>query len=211
MIRLELFYRFLLLCVILSCASVVAQQNISGAQSGTLGPGEYLVTGGITVSSGNTLIIKPGTKFFHNGNHKWEISGELRAEGAREDSIYFIRKDAVEGHRWGGLRFQSGAPASVLDYCVIDHCYMSSYNGPSSSIMVNSTGLTLKHSRVSNAACNNDFGGIYAKSSVILIDSCLIVNNKAVNHPKGMGVFLDNCDNAKILHSVIAFNKSDGA
>ncbi len=211
MARLKSMYRLLFLCVVTSCVSVCAQQVISGSQSGTLGPGEYLVTGGITVSSGSTLTVKPGTKFFHNGNHTWEISGELRAEGAREDSIYFIRKDAVEGHRWGGIRFKSGAPASVLDYCVIDYCYMPDYNGPSSSIMVNSTELTLKHSRVSNAACNNDFGGVYAKSSVILIDSCLIVNNKAVNHPKGMGVFLDNCDNAKILHSVIAFNKSGGA
>ncbi len=204
--------KLLVLCAVGFATFANAQTEISGPQSGTLGPGTYLVTGEITVASGDSLTIVPGTTILHNGNHKWLISGQFTAEGTAGDSIYFVRQDSIEDHRWGGLRFQTGAPSAVLDYCVIDHCYMPSYNGPSASITVNgSLGLTLKHSRISNAACNNDHGGVYAYNTVVVIDSCVIRNNSAVNHPKGMGVFLDHCDGSQILHTIISANNSDGA
>ena len=199
-------------CVVVFAASADAQTEISGSQSGTLGPGTYLVIGEISVETGNTLTIAPGTIFFHNGNHKWIISGQLTAVGAEGDSILFVRQDPVVEHRWGGLRFQPGTPAAVLDYCVIDHCYMPDYTGPNASITVNgSQGLTLKHSRVSNGACNNDHGGVYAINTTVIIDSCVIRDNEAVNHPKGVGVFLENCTDSQILYSVIGDNRSDGA
>ncbi|NOQ23320.1 MAG: hypothetical protein GQ565_11825 [Candidatus Aegiribacteria sp.] len=203
---------FMTVCVIIFAPSAGAQTEISGSQSGTLGPGTYLVTGEISVESGNSLTIAPGTTFFHNGNHKWIISGHLTAEGAEGDSILFVRQDPVVEHRWGGLRFQTGAPAAILDYCVIDHCYMPDYTGPNASITVNgSQGLTLKHSRVSNGACNNDHGGIYAANTTVIIENCVIRDNEAVNHPKGVGVFLENCTDSQILYSVIGDNRSDGA
>jgi len=204
--------RLLILFAMAYAASACAQTEINGPQSGVLGPGTYLVTGEITVESGDSLTVVSGTTFLHNGNHKWLISGQLTVEGAAGDSIYFVRQDSIDDHRWGGLVFQAGAPPAVLDYCVIDHCYMPSYNGPSASITVKgSLGLTLKHSRISNAACNNDHGGVYASNTIILIDSCVIRDNSAVNHPKGMGVFLENCDGSQILHTVISGNTSDGA
>lgn len=201
----------IILCAMIFAASAGAQTEISGSQSGTLGPGIYLVIGEISVESGNSLTIAPGTTFLHNGNHKWIISGQLSAEGAEGDSILFVRQDPVDDHRWGGLRFQTGAPAAILDYCVIDHCYMPDYTGPSASItIIDAQGLTLSNSRISDAYCNNDHGGVCAKNTTIHIDNCLIRNNEALNHPKGVGVFLDNCTDSEILHSVIAYNRSDG-
>jgi len=202
----------ILWCVLFAAASSVAQTEISGPQSGTLGPGTYLVTAEISVQEGDSLTIMPGTTFLHSGNHRWIISGKFTAEGTEADSIVFVPQDTLEIHMWGGLRFQTDAPVATLDYCVIDHCYMSDYNGPSASVSVyGSQGITITHCRISNAACNNDHGAICALNTTVLIDNCLLRDNTAVNHPKGMGVFLDNCTDSEILHTIISGNTSDGA
>lgn len=190
-----------ILCVVVACVSVFAQQQISGSQSGTLGPGEYSVTGNITVGSGKTLTIKPGTKFFHNGGYNWNISGTLMAQGSAEDSIYFTRKGSTT---WNGISFTSGAPAAILDYCVVEYI-----KGNSSAIFSNaSKGLTVSHSRVSNCVNGNYGGTIKGHKTVLLVDHCLINNNKTIGHPKGNGVCVDRCTDAKILNTVFANNSN---
>ena len=94
----------MLWCILLLAASSAAQTEISGPQSGTLGPGTYLVTAEISVQSGNSLTILPGTTFLHNGNHRWIISGEFTAEGTEADSIVFVPQDTLEIHMWGGAQ-----------------------------------------------------------------------------------------------------------
>ena len=89
--------------------SAFAQEQISGPQSGILGPGTYLVVGDIQVERTATLEIVPGTEFLHNGNWTWEISGQLNAAGVEGDSILFVRQNPIDNHRWGGIRFLAGA------------------------------------------------------------------------------------------------------
>lgn len=163
--------------MIVAGTTVFAQQQISGSQSGTLGPGEYLVTGNITVGSGKVLTIKPGTKFLHNGKHSWEISGELRAEGTPRDSIYFIRKDAVAGHRWGGIQIQgNSADSSTLDYCVVDNCYTPT-NTYGAGLRLKDGQIVIKNSRITN--CEGEAGGgVYCSGKNIVIENCLIAYNK---------------------------------
>ena len=212
MFQLERSLIIVLFMVLFIGMPVFAQQQISGLQSGTLGPGTYLVVGDISVQSGDSLIIVPGTTFLHNGNHKWLISGKFTAVGASEDSIYFIRQDAVPGHRWGALRFLNGAPVAVLDYCVVDHCYIEySDTYPAGVNVYGGQGISLTHSRVSNCYSWGDHAsGVYVYNGVVLIDSCRIDSNYVINHPRGPGIYLENCDNAEIKHSVIAYNNSDG-
>ena len=202
--------------LLLMCLPVVcfAQQEISGPQSGTLGPGNYVVVGDIQVESGESLNIVPGTTFLHNGdepNYKWEIHGAFTAVGTENDSIYFLSQDGVTLYdRWGGLRFMFGAPVAVLDYCVVDNCHLDFDDFYVAGVNVNGgMGLNLTHSRVSNCYGWNISSGVYVINGDVFIDSCQIVGNFVMNYPDGVGIHLENCDDAQILHSVIAYNSGE--
>lgn len=194
--------------------SVFAQEQISGPQSGILGPGTYLVVGDIQVPAGEILEIVPGTEFLHNGNHTWEIYGRFNAEGAEGDSIFFIRQNPVQEHRWGGIRFLAQASdASTVNYCVIDNVYIppnlpSTYNG--GGISIDSVDVTISNTRISNCSAQGSGGGIYAKAAAVTIDHCLIIGNEEYNHNCGGGIALYNCGGVLITHSIIAFNSSNG-
>jgi hypothetical protein len=202
---------FLLISTSIAC---YAQKEIKGVQSGTLGPGKYLVTGTVKVKAGDYLNISPGTTFIHNGNYKWEIYGTFIAKGTKNDSIYFLGKDGsfkqFEKH-WGGLRFMKNAPTAVLDYCIINNCYLAySENYIAGLNVYNGKGLTLTHSRISNCYGWNISSGVAVFNSVAVIDHCKIVNNAVVNHLKGAGIYLKDCEDSQISNSVIAYNHSVG-
>ena len=201
-----------LLCFIL--VGFAQAQEISGPQSGTLGPGTYTVIGDISVRSGETLEIVPGTEFLHDGNHTWTIEGLFTAQGSVGDSIKFVRQNPIEQHRWGGLRFQlSASSACVLDYCVIDQVYIPSsqpinYHG--GGIYIDGIDLTISNTRISNCSAQGDGGGIYASNSAVTIDHCLIVENEEYAYNAGGGIALSSCDGAMVTHSIIAHNSSNG-
>jgi len=199
-------------CLVVT-GSLLAQPQISGPQSGTLGPGTYLIVGEISVQAGQTLTILPGTVFQHNGNHIWKIYGQLNADGSESDSIKFVRQSAIPDHEWGGIRFQGGASdASTLTYCVIDHCTQDGTNPYAfgAGVFCNGVDLTLTHSRISNCYNVYDGGGIYAVNSAIYISNCEIVDNKADADNNGGGIYLINCTGAEVHYSTIARNESTG-
>lgn len=183
-----------------------AQQEISGLQSGILGPGDYTVVGDIEVESGTSLTIVSGTTFNHDGNYKWNIYGAFTAAGAENDSIYFIC-DSNNG--WGGLRFRYAAPVAVLNYCVVDNCHLEYSTVYFAAINVTAgMGLTLTHSRISNNQSDNYSSGVYVVNSVAFIDNCRIINNSVGWYTKGLGIFLKDSADSQILNSVIAYNNS---
>jgi hypothetical protein len=190
-----------------------AQKKISGEQSGTLGPGKYIVTGNIKIEAEKCLTIAPGTTFIHeSGNYIWEIYGSFKAIGTQKDSIYFLSKEGVEQNKhWSGLRFLEGAPAATLDYCVVDNCYLDYSDDYISGVNVSGgKRLTLTHSRISNCYSWNFSSGVYVANSVAFINHCKIINNAVVNHLKGPGIYLKNCKDSQIFNSVIAYNHSVG-
>jgi hypothetical protein len=190
-----------------------AQKKISGEQSGTLGPGKYIVTGDIIVQSWKTLKILPGTTFIHeSGNYIWQIYGSFEAVGTQKDSIYFLSKEGVDQeNRWSGLRFLEDAPAAILNYCVVDNAFVyinfdsENWEYFSAINVWKGKGITIKHSRISNNHSTYYGGGIYVHGGFAMIDSCLIVHNYQSNHAKGTGIFLENSNNSKIMNSVIAY------
>jgi len=202
-----------LLIALMVGTPAMAQPQISGPQSGTLGPGTYLVVGNIRVITDETLTIVPGTTFLHNGNWIWEISGQLNAEGAEGDSIYFVRQNPINDHRWGGIRFQEGASSNgTIDYCVIDYCYhgIQPYYTYGGGIYTNTADITITNSRISNCSNYWDGGGIYAESADVVIENCLIVDNTAASGSNGGGILLNNCDAAQVLNCEIARNSATG-
>ncbi len=211
MVHKKLLPLLALITALLVTVPAFPQTQISGNQSGTLGPDTYLVVGDISVPAGQTLLIMPGSVFFHNGNHTWKIYGQLNADGIEGDSISFIRQNPINEHRWGGIRFQTGASASTIDYCVIDQCYHPStpalYGG---GIYTNGVAITITNTRVSNCINYSDGGGIYANNAAIVIDNCVVVDCKALGGDNGGGICLVNSDNAEITHSIIARNQATG-
>ena len=189
-------------------------QDISGPQSGTLGPGTYTVIGDISVRNGEILQIVPGTEFLHTGYYTWTIEGLLTAQGTMGDSIKFVRQNPINEHRWGGLRFQSSASSDcILDYCVIDQVYIpssqpSNYNG--GGIFINAVDLTISNTRISNCSARGDGGGIYVSNAAVTIDHCLIVENEEYAYNAGGGIALNNCGETLVTHSIIAHNSSNG-
>ncbi len=112
------FSRFILFLYAASfISSVCLAQNISGPQSGTLGPGTFNVTGSIQVLYGQSLYIQPGTEFVFAGDYDFDVYGHLYAVGTETDSIIF-RAGSVEG--WNGIDINSLATDStILKYCCI--------------------------------------------------------------------------------------------
>lgn len=215
MSKFRVLIKLSLLIAFFGSVQVFAQTEISGSQSGILGPGTYLVVGDIEILSRDTLEIVPGTTFLHNGNHTWNIDGLLLALGAEGDSINFLRQNPIDEHRWGGIRFQDGACNScTIDYCIIDHCYVNSgylppylYGG---GIYVSGADITVSNTRISNCEAFWDGAGIYADGADITVDHCLIVDNEAIQGANGGGILLNNCVAAQIKNSVIARNSATG-
>jgi hypothetical protein len=194
-------------------AGTLAAQNLSGTLSGNLGPGTYTVVGDIEVAAGTTLTISPGTTFQHNGHWYWNIYGTMIAIGTQADSIKWIRQQEIAEHRWGGLRFTMGTPASSLRYCVVDHAYIGSGTSTSmkgGGIFAWGITMTIAHCRISNNESIWGGGGIYAMNDYIVIDSCSITDNTASTNTNGGGVYFYNSFIASISHCIIARNTSTG-
>lgn len=56
----------------------------------------------------------------------------------------------------------NGAPTAILDYCVVDNCYLEYSDDYIAGVNVNGgMRLTLTHSRVSNCYSWNNSSGVY--------------------------------------------------
>ncbi len=102
--------------------------QLFGPLSGTLGPGEYQVVGTISINSGDSLRLMPGTILNFDGPYAFYIYGTLLAEGTGSDSIVFTTDVLTNPNRWRGLRFYgSGSSGSQLAFCIIE--YANRQNG----------------------------------------------------------------------------------
>ena len=212
MLKTKLLFSLALIALLALSLTAFAQEQISGPQTGTLGPGTYQVVGNIRVVSGQTLTIMPGTEFLHSGNYVWEIFGQLLAQGAEGDSIIFDRLSPIEAHKWGGIRFQSGASdESHLDYCVINWCKRTGMPvAYGASLYANGIDLSITNSRISNGSNYWDGGGIYGNYATLNIDRCVITNNTAASGSNGGGITLNYCNGTSITNSIIARNAATG-
>ena len=201
----------IILAVLLLSTIAFTQPQISGPQSGTLGPGTYLVVGDIRVNPGATLTIAPGTEFQHNGAWKWEVGGQLNIEGAEGDSVVFTRQQPIEDHKWRGIRFLAGSSVeSSVDYAVIEWCKYPSgavYYGLGIYLQV---GITVSNSRISNCWSYWDGAGIYVNNCTAIIENCVITDNTAGSGANGGGIVLNSGLGSQITNCVIARNVATG-
>lgn len=199
------------LFVLLLITFTFSQTEISGPQSGTLGPGSYIVTGNISVQEGNTLIIEPGTEFKHKNGTKWDIYGELKAEGTADQKIKFLPDGTGGSVTWGGLKFNIGASdASIIDYCVFEYAQGNEWGG---AIHIDLVDMTIKNSEFRHGKCVYYAPGIFAKNANVLVDHCLFEDNETGvdGYNGGGGMLLVDCLGAVVQNSIFRNNKCVGS
>ena len=167
-----------------SCYSYSAPTNIgAGSVSGTwtLDNGPYMINGDIVVDSTSTLTIEPGVNVIFTGHYSLTVRGELFARGTEDMNIFFTAQDATSG--WGGLRIINTPPA-----------------GMSNSHLLN---CRIEYGRATGDFPDNCGGGVFCQNSNVMIDSCVIIHNSAVD---GGGVYLYDNSNAWINYSLFTHN-----
>ncbi|MBU1936244.1 right-handed parallel beta-helix repeat-containing protein [bacterium] len=97
-------------------------EALSGALSGTIGPGGFIIFDDISVEFRDTLRLVPGTVFRFAGDYLFEIEGTLLAQGTSEDSIFFTTLSLLNPDYWENIRFSgAGSSNSRLTHCDIQY------------------------------------------------------------------------------------------
>jgi hypothetical protein len=173
----------------------------------------------ITIYSGNTLRINPGTYIEFQGHYKIEIRGCLLAIGTKDSSIIFTVNDTTLFHDldttaggWNGIDFYSyDADTSKLIYCILE--YGKATDGQPSwdnkedsggSVLCYSTGpflmqnCTIRNSIAVDAAAVKSHNG-----NVILLDNVFKDNKAEYNAAVSIGY-----SEARFIGNTIANNLS---
>jgi len=171
--------------------SSFAQETRSGNIDGEIWTAEdspYIVVGDITVID---LAIEPGVMIQFDNNHKFDVTGTLRAEGFHSDSIFF---QPLPGNPngWEGIKFKNTAYSSSLKYCRIEG---SSKDG----INIDQVQPEISNCRI----VRNDESGIFIKKAIIQLQHCIISNN-TLN-----GIETDEVQ-LTLINSIISENKVSG-
>ncbi len=110
--------------------------ELSADRTWAAAAGPYVVTNHLTVPTGVTLRVEPGTTVFFWSNARLVVRGRLLAEGTPERRIYFGREPGAS-YVWGGIQFE-GARDNLLRHADVAH-----HNAPALDL-TNST-LRLEH------------------------------------------------------------------
>ncbi|MDP8207375.1 MAG: T9SS type A sorting domain-containing protein [Candidatus Electryonea clarkiae] len=148
---------FYILFLFFLASNVCSQERLSGAQSDTLDPGEYIVEGDIWVESGILWYLRPGITLRFYDDVTFNIHGAFYAMGEENDSIRFEAYD--EESAWSGLDFLPSGYRSYLNYCVITG------SNEVGVFKYAPGGIQINHSRISNNSNRNgDVAGIRSRT-----------------------------------------------
>ena len=213
---------FFLLSLLLSSAVSIAQ--LSGPLSGVLGPGSYTVIDTISVESGDSLEILPGTELMFDPDCEFYIHGFLSAIGTETDEIIFMRN--VAGDAWSGIDFTNTADDnSVLEYCFITgsgdlgikcvwanptirNCSIVQNDGyQGGGIFLDSSNPEITNCDIIDCGCPLNGAGIYMiNGSAPLIENCYFTDNYCLS---GGGIYM-NGSNPTILNCRLDNNSAAG-
>ncbi len=188
-----LLFTLILTFSLFGSKTLIAGTDIPGGDvegTWTLENAPYMILGEITIQDGHTLVIEPGVEVIFAGHYKFNVFGQLLAEGTSDYMITFTADNTASG--WHGLRFLDVPvtnDSSKLVYCKIEYGRAA---GPS---------LEERYG-----------GGIYVKfTDKLLIAFCEITNNKTIGDlaTGGGGIAIDSCSPV-ITQNWIAYNEADG-
>ena len=111
----------------------------------------YLLTNGVTISTGKTLTIQPGCKILMAYNGYFDVNGTLIANGTAADSIYFSRYYSTYYSYGGYFSINSTSINSSFSYVSMDSLGNNNYNG----YFITAAGpLSLTNSSIRNCGAN---------------------------------------------------------
>ncbi|MCP4709989.1 MAG: right-handed parallel beta-helix repeat-containing protein, partial [Planctomycetes bacterium] len=198
--KLSIFTMFLacLFVLGLSISATASSITVSGDVSGTWDADSVLVAGEITVPDGQTLTINPGTLVEFQGHYKFNVQGQLLAQGTEQDSIVFTVSDTtgfsnpeVGDGGWHSLRFintPASNDSSLIEYCRIEY---------GKALL---SGFVNNMDKVGGGICVSNFGKIRISHS-------LIRHNSAYGDSTGGGgIAIWNGANAIVSHNAVIDN-----
>ena len=175
--------------------------TISGEISGTLSKSKspYYVSGNISVKSGTTLSIEPGTLIFFKSTTGFYISGGLRAIGTKEFPIVF----QGFGNAWVGIHSENPTDSLIFIFCDIEEVYLPigsdiSYGGlevSNANLVINNCYFYFNYTRNGGALaishCNSE------------ISNSIFYDNESLDY--GGAILSQNCSN-KIFNNTFYKN-----
>ena len=126
-----------------------SMQNVSGTLSGnviwTPSAGPFNVTGPLTVGSGATLAIQPGTTVYLASGASITVSGTGRLLAEGTDVLHIRFTSVPGGGNWGSLDFINATAESRLAYVDFDSCGGTTIGGHNAQLHVNDGIVFIDH------------------------------------------------------------------
>lgn len=144
------------------------------------------VSNTITVESGETLTILPGTTFKFNTGSSMIVNGTLNAIGTSEYPITFTSQSGTTNSSWGTITLSGpGAAGSTIKYANIKY--------GTKVQATNTSNITIRY-------CNIDttYDGIRFYNS-----TGSILNNTIITNSIGHGIVIENASTATVNDNVI--------
>jgi len=207
--RLKTSLVFLILSI-LPCLAL-AQTSVSGNQSGTwsVGNSPYLVTGDITVPSGQSLTIEAGVEVSFQGHYRFTVNGNLQAVGTEDSMIVFTAADHSTG--WAGLRVDTSDTVH-LSFCRLEYGFASGDypDGHGGAMALLSSDAQLENCVFADNATDTDGmgGAVYAyNTTATIFRSCRFLRNHA--YGEGGAIKFSGDSNGKVENCSFIENSTD--
>jgi parallel beta-helix repeat protein len=161
----------------------------------TVWQGEVLVDGILTIATGATLEIRPGTRVSFTridtngdgiGESELFAQGHFVAIGSVEDPVIFTSAEAQPAAGdWGALNMMSEEGENQLEHCLVEygyrgfHSHFSKARLSSSTFRYNQRGAQFQESTVFIQGCEfiNNFNGIQFRDSKVQIENSRVADN----------------------------------
>jgi len=167
----------------------------------------------VTVNSGITLSVKPGTYVEFQGYYTILVNGILKAEGIPGDTIIFTVKDTTgaanylnPAGKWKGINFNRG---SLDDTSFLSVCHILYAHGK--SVYIN--GSYDMNVIISGSHFEKNYGDLTGAFEIrsekcnVIIENCLINNNCG---RYGGGIMCNGVRNVCIQNNIICNNQARG-
>lgn len=209
----------LFLVFFILCSTAGYAIDVSGEQSGTWENGyTYQVVGDVSVISGTTLTIEPGTVIEFMGYYELNVTGVLLAEGTEADSIIFTSglPDPNKGV-WARINLeQSQASASIISFCLVEYAAVGISCTDNAGMIIRNNVIRECNFGISTYYASpliesNSISDIYyAAIHASQLSPQVIIRGNFITNAGGTGIECWDFSNCLVENNVIEVNNSIG-